>query len=260
MRWRWSAGWWPETPLEAEAIDAEVVDHGELTGKTIAHYRILDKLGEGGMGVVYRAEDLKLGRQVALKFLPCPASELPAAALQRFEREGRAIAALNHPHICQIYEVGPNYLAMELVEGQPLKGPIAGKEAMRLAGQIADALDAAHRKGITHRDLKPANILVTRSGVKLLDFGLAKVGQAVRTDGAKVTEGLTGAGTILGTLHYMSPEQVEGKEADARSDIFSFGLVLYEMMTGNRAFDGDSAARSWPASWSGRRRQSSPRD
>ena len=113
---------------------------------------------------------------------------------------------------------------------------------MRLAGQIADALDAAHRKGITHRDLKPANILVTRSGVKLLDFGLAKVRQAVRTDGETVTEGLTGAGTILGTLHYMSPEQVEGKEADARSDIFSFGLVLYEMITGKRAFDGDSAA------------------
>ena len=242
VRSSWSAGWWLKPPLEADAVDAEVVDDGELTGKTIAHYRILDKLGEGGMGVVYRAEDLKLGRQVALKFLPCPASELPAAALQRFEREARAIAALNHPHICQIYEVGPDYLAMELVEGQPLKGPIPLDEAMRLAGQIADALDAAHRKGITHRDLKPANILVTKSGVKLLDFGLAKVGQAVRIDGGDSHEGLTGAGTILGTLHYMSPEQVEGKEADARSDIFSFGLVLYEMITGRRAFDGDSAA------------------
>ena len=160
------------------------------------------------------------------------------AALQRFEREARAIAALNHPHICQIYEVGPDYLVMELVEGQPLKGPIAGMEAMRLAGQIADALDAAHRKGITHRDLKPANILVTRSGVKLLDFGLAKVGQAVQTDGAKVAGGLTGEGTILGTLHYMSPEQASGMPLDARSDIFSFGVVLYEMLAGRRPFAG----------------------
>ena len=155
---------------------------------------------------------------------------------ERFEREARAIAALNHPHICQLYDVGPNYLVMELVEGTPLKGPLPLEKAIEYAGQILDALDAAHKKGITHRDLKPANILVTKQGIKLLDFGLAK-----QTDPLKetdVTRALTGQGQILGTLQYMSPEQLQGKEVDARSDLFSFGCVLYEMLTGKRAFEG----------------------
>ncbi|MEO8369681.1 MAG: protein kinase [Candidatus Solibacter sp.] len=232
----------PAPPSEApEPVETYALE-GDLTGQTVAHYRVMNKLGEGGMGVVYRAEDLKLGRHVALKFLPAPAAELPPSAIVRFEREARAIAALNHPHICQIYEVGPNYLAMELVEGQPLAGPIPTGEAIRLAVQIAAALDAAHRRGIIHRDLKPANILVTANGVKLVDFGLAKTAMAVRTEGETVTQGITAAGTILGTLHYMSPEQMEGKEADARSDIFAFGLVFYEMLTGRRAFAASSPA------------------
>ena len=172
----------------------------------------------------------------------------------RFEREARAVAALNHPHICTLYDVGPNYLVMELVDGQPLAGPLPLERALVFARQILSALDAAHRKGITHRDLKPDNILVTKQGVKLLDFGLAKLG----TSGAAVSRGskpgscavglahatqtLTGEHMILGTVQYMSPEQAQGKPADARSDLFSFGLVLYEMLTGSRAFDGENPA------------------
>jgi Tol biopolymer transport system component/predicted Ser/Thr protein kinase len=204
-----------------------------MIGQTIGSYRITAKLGAGGMGEVYRATDRRLGREVAIKFSAERFSE-------RFEREARAIAALNHPNICHLYDVGPNYLVMELVEGSPLKGPLPLEKAVEYAGQILDALDAAHRKGITHRDLKPANILVTKQGIKLLDFGLAK--QKVRLGEDEPTKALTDQGQIIGTLQYMSPEQLQGKEADARSDLFAFGCVLYEMLTGKWAFEGASAA------------------
>jgi Tol biopolymer transport system component/predicted Ser/Thr protein kinase len=202
-------------------------------GTGLGPYEILAPLGAGGMGEVYRARDTRLDRIVAIKVAKEQFSE-------RFEREARAVAALNHPHICQLYDVGPNYLVMELVEGTPLKGPLALDKAIEYAGQILDALDAAHKKGITHRDLKPANILVTKQGIKLLDFGLAK--QTAPLNEADVTRALTGQGQILGTLQYMSPEQLQGKEVDARSDLFSFGCVLYEMLTGKRAFEGSNPA------------------
>jgi Tol biopolymer transport system component/predicted Ser/Thr protein kinase len=204
-------------------------------GTRFGPYEILAPVGAGGMGEVYSATDTRLQRTVALKLSKDQFSE-------RFEREARAVAALNHPHICQIYDVGPNYLVMEYIEGRPLKGPMPLDQVLKYAAQMCDALDAAHRKGIIHRDLKPANILVTKSGVKLLDFGLAKVEQAVATAGDTMTLALTVKGQILGTLHYMSPEQLQGKDADARSDIFALGLVLFEMLTGKRAFDGDSPA------------------
>ena len=194
---------------------------------------------------LYRATDTNLKRQVAIKVLPASVAA-DAERLARFQREGEVLASLNHPNIAAIYGLedadGSKALVMELVDGRPLKGPMPREDALRLAAQIADALAAAHRKGITHRDLKPANILVTKAGVKLLDFGLAKVQQAVTASDQTVTRALTGTGTILGTLQYMSPEQLQGKEADARSDIFSFGLVLYEMVTGRRAFEGSSPA------------------
>jgi eukaryotic-like serine/threonine-protein kinase len=202
-------------------------------GDRLGPYEILGPLGQGGMGEVWKARDPRLNRIVAIKQSHVRFSE-------RFEREAHAIAALNHPHICQIYDVGPDYLVMEYVEGQPLKGPVPLNEALTIAGQILDALDAAHRKGITHRDLKPDNILVGKAGVKILDFGLAKMDQPESGVSGDViaTKPLTAEGTILGTLHYMSPEQIEGQEADARSDIFAFGLVLYELITGQRAFEG----------------------
>ena len=171
---------------------------------------------------------------------PSPSKVSAAQFSERFEREAKAIAALNHPNICQVYDVGPDYLVMEFIEGPPLSGPLNLDVALRHAVQIADALSAAHAKGITHRDLKPANILVTASGIKLLDFGLAQLGLSRDADGATATIGLTQAGTILGTAAYMSPEQAEAKPVDARSDVFSFGLVLYEMLSGRRAFTGDS--------------------
>ena len=206
-------------------------------GDLLGPYQILAPIGAGGMGEVFKATDTRLGRIVALKVSKAEFSE-------RFEREARAISSLNHPHICQLYDVGPNYLVMEYIEGAPLKGPLPLDKVLEYAGQIASALAAAHTKKITHRDLKPANILVTKSaGVKLLDFGLAKIGKPVSVDAdATLTMGLTAQGTILGTLLYMSPEQIQGKEADACSDIFSFGLVLYEMLTGKRAFDGATPA------------------
>src|SRR5579864_6101739 len=204
-------------------------------GDKLGPYEILASVGKGGMGEVYRARDPRLNRDVAIKVSAAQFSE-------RFEREAQAIAALNHPHICQIYDVGPNYLVMEYVEGSPLKGPLPLDQTLKYAAQICDALDAAHRKNIAHRDLKPANILVTKAGVKLLDFGLAKMGPAVKADEATRTMALTGKGEILGTLLYMSPEQVNGEEAGPHSDIFSFGLVLYEMLTGKRVFDGKSQA------------------
>jgi serine/threonine protein kinase/Tol biopolymer transport system component len=198
-------------------------------------YEILAPLGAGGMGEVYRARDTRLDRIVAVKISAAQFSE-------RFEREARAVAALNHPHICALYDVGPNYLVMEYIEGRPLEGPLALDRALHYAAQICEALDAAHKKGITHRDLKPANILVTKSGIKLLDFGLAKVTPDRPPDAATETIALTQANTILGTLQYMAPEQLEGNEADARSDIFSFGAVFYEMLTGKHAFAGQSRA------------------
>ena len=234
---------------EPQPIVLPVATNNDLSGKTISHYRILDKLGAGGMGVVYQAEDLKLGRMVALKFLPCPIGELPESMIRRFEHEARAASALNHPNICTIHGLeefgGRPAIVMELIEGETLaarlaKGPLTLEQAMPLAIQITGALAEAHRKGIVHRDLKPANIMLIKSGVKVLDFGVAKIGQAGAAE--NLTLSMTQPGTIVGTLHYMSPEQVQGKEADARSDIFSFGVVLYEMLTGKRAFEGDNPA------------------
>ena len=210
-------------------------------GEKLGPYEILAPIGAGGMGEVYNAKDTRLGRAVAIKTLNGEHGD-------RFEREARAIAALNHPNICALYDVGTlpsgvSYLVMEFIEGVPLAGPLPPDTALRQAMQIADALSAAHAKGITHRDLKPANILVTAAGIKLLDFGLAQLSRNGREQVVDATAsiGMTQAGTILGTAAYMSPEQAEGKAVDARSDIFSFGLVLYEMLSGRRAFSGDSS-------------------
>jgi len=208
-------------------------------GTQLGPYEILSAVGAGGMGEVWKARDTRLNRLVAIKTSHIAFSE-------RFEREARAIAAVNHPHVCSLYDVGPDYLVMEYVEGEPLRGPVPLAKALELAGQILDALHAAHEKGIVHRDLKPGNILLTRSGVKVLDFGLAKIAHAPAVDGPSVMEtraaSLTAEGTVLGTLPYMSPEQVEGHEADARSDIFAFGVVLYELITGARPFAGKTQA------------------
>jgi serine/threonine protein kinase len=212
-----------------------------MTPATIAHYRITAKLGEGGMGEVWRATDTKLNRDVAIKILPESFAKDPDR-LARFTREAQVLASVNHPHIATIYGVEERALVMELIDGAPLKGPLPLPQAVAFAGQILEALDAAHAKGITHRDLKPANILVTKQGIKLLDFGLAKQSGPLQDADATVTAGLTQKGQIVGTLQYMSPEQLQGKEADARSDLFSFGCVLYEMLSGKRAFDGESTA------------------
>ena len=217
-------------------IAAELLDDGAplSPGTELGPYRIEKLIGSGGMGRVYRARDTRLNRTVAIKISKQGFGE-------RFEREARAVAALNHPHICQLYDVGPNYLVMEFVEGAPLKGPLSLAKAVEFAGEILDALEAAHRKGVVHRDLKPANILVSKQGVKLLDFGLAKQVPPVGSE-ATVSKGLTVAGSILGTVQYMSPEQLQGKPVDARSDLFSFGCLLYEMLTGKRAFEGENPA------------------
>ena len=204
-------------------------------GARLGPYVILAPIGSGGMGEVWKATDTRLDRTVAIKVAKVEFSE-------RFEREAHAVAALNHPHICQLYDVGPNYLVMEFVEGSPLRGPLPIHKAVEYGCQILDALDVAHKKGITHRDLKPGNILVTRQGIKLLDFGLAKQAANPKETDATVTSALTGQGQIVGTLQYMSPEQLNGREADARSDLFAFGCVLHEMLTGKRAFDGATAA------------------
>ncbi|HEX8028189.1 MAG TPA: protein kinase [Vicinamibacterales bacterium] len=235
-------------PLDALA-GALVDPPRDLIGKTIAGYEILAKLGEGGMGEVYRARDRRLGRDVAIKVLPASVAN-DRERLKRFDREARLLASVNHPGIGAIYGVvedeGMRALVLELIEGATLsetlaRGPLKLERALAIAAQTADALDHAHRRGITHRDLKPSNIMTTPSGVKLLDFGIGK--WTPTADGAMTRESsLTGAGAIVGTLHYMSPEQLEGRATDARSDIFSFGAVLYEVLSGRRAFDGPSQA------------------
>src|SRR5512143_2414810 len=231
-------------------------------GTRLGPYEIVAPLGAGGMGEVYRARDPRLGREVAVKVLPQHLSANPEVRA-RFEREAKTVSALNHPHICTLHDVGregdTDYLVMELIEGETLaarlaRGPLPVPDVLRIGAEIADALDRAHRAGVVHRDLKPGNVMLTRSGAKLMDFGLARAtGLAGPASGSGVTitgltqsptmaQPLTAEGTIVGTFQYMAPEQLEGREADARADLFAFGAMLYEMATGRRAFQGASQA------------------
>ena len=226
-------------------------------GTCLGPYEILAPLGAGGMGEVYRARDTRLGRDVAVKVLPAHLSANPDSRA-RFEREARVVSGLNHPHICVLHDIGragdADYLVMELVDGESLaqrlsRGPVSIAELRRFGAQIAGALDRAHRAGVVHRDLKPGNVMLSKSGAKLLDFGLARAtgaGGVISHSGATmaptVASPLTAAGTIVGTFQYMSPEQIEGREADARSDLWALGCVLYEMATGRRAYEGATPA------------------
>ncbi|HMD30687.1 MAG TPA: serine/threonine-protein kinase, partial [Candidatus Acidoferrales bacterium] len=228
-----------------------------MIGRTISHYQILKKLGAGGMGVVYEAEDTKLGRRVALKFIP-EENQRDSQTLERFLREARSASALNHSGICTIHAIEEHdsrtFIAMELLIGESLDkliaaGPLSITRTVEFGIQLADALDAAHKKGIVHRDIKPANIFVTESGaIKVLDFGLAKLlprhseDLAGHTLDAPADTMLTSPGMAVGTIHYMSPEQARGEEIDARSDLFSLGAVLYQMLTGKQAFPGSTSA------------------
>jgi serine/threonine protein kinase len=213
-------------------------------GTKLGPYEILAPIGAGGMGEVYKARDTRLDCTIAIKVLPeyiAKREDLRA----RFEREARAVASLNHPNICSLFDIGPGYMVMELIEGETLaaridKGALPLDQALKLATQIADALDRAHREGVIHRDVKPQNIMLTRDGAKVLDFGLAKSGSKPGPTEETLTKVLTTEGTVMGTPQYMAPEQFEGKEADARSDIWAFGAVLYEMVTGQKAFQGKS--------------------
>jgi serine/threonine protein kinase len=225
-------------------------------GTKLGPYEILSAIGAGGMGEVYKARDTRLDRIVAIKVLPTHLADR-SELRERFEREAKTIASLNHPHICVLYDIGQqdgiDYLVMEYLEGETLaqrlqKGPLPLEQVLQFAIEIADALDKAHRKGITHRDLKPGNVMLTKSGTKLLDFGLAKLKQEVAPANVPLSElptandPLTAEGSIVGTMQYMAPEQLEGKEVDARTDIFAFGAVTYEMATGKKCFGGKSQA------------------
>src|SRR5712691_2594134 len=228
-----------------------------LPGQRLGPYEILSAIGAGGMGEVYRARDTRLDRLVAIKVLPAHLADEPERR-ERFEREARTIASLNHPHICVLYDIGHqdgiDFLVMEYLEGETLaqrllKGPLPLEQVLQYAIEISDALDKAHRKGVTHRDIKPGNIMLIKTGTKLLDFGLAKLRQDAapaiplsQLPTATAKDAVTQEGTILGTLQYMAPEQLEAKEVDARADIFAFGALIYEMATGKRAFEGKNQA------------------
>ena len=229
-------------PMERPAMElaASLLNDTQWTaGTRVGPYQIVSRVGRGGMGEVFRARDTRLGRNVAIK-------TSHAEFTSRFQREALAISALNHPHICTLYDVGANYLVMELVEGETLtrgieKGGLSMDLVLRYGAQLADALSAAHAKGITHRDLKPGNIIVARTGIKVLDFGLAKFASNPDLD-AGLVDTATASQSIIGTPAYMAPEQLQGKECDTRTDIFALGLVLYEMATGSKVFTGDSQA------------------